>query len=114
LTELISRATSASADRHAARQQLSGRLAASTLPIVIGFVALGISGFPQRIALFSGCWVLMLYVAALRAAAPTSNHAPALSNVWLVNVVFALGGLGLVCIRPRSDDRGHPHHIDPV
>lgn len=106
LTDLISRASGTSPDRDAARQQISGRLAAATLPIMIGFVALGISGFRFKIALFSGVWVLMLYFAALRSAAPSSYRPPTVESVWLVNALFTLGGLWLIWLRPRPDDSG--------
>ncbi len=99
LTDLISRASGTSPERDAARQQISARLAASTLPIMIGFVALGISGFRFNIALFSGTWVLMLYFAALRSAAPSSYRPPTVESVWLVNAVFTLGGLWLIWLR---------------
>jgi hypothetical protein len=106
LTELIGRTRGSSADREAAWQQISARLVASTLPIMIGFVALGISGFPPRIAVFSGVWVLMLYFVVLRSAAPSSYRPPTVESVWLVNAVFTVAGLWLIWLRPRPDDSG--------
>ncbi len=111
LTDLMGRASATSPDRDVAWQQISGRLAASTLPIMIGFVALGISGFPRKIALFSGVWVLMLYFAALRSAAPSSYRPPTVESVWLVNALFTVAGLWLVWIRPRPDDSGNTSRL---
>ncbi len=104
-TDLIRHAASASpADRARARQEFAKRLTTATMPIMLGFMGLGISGYTRKIALFSGIWVLILYFAALRAAASSSYHPPSIQAVWLVNAIFTLGGLWLVWIRPRPDD----------
>ena len=106
-TDLLDRAAGTSpTDQALARKQLTSRLTTATLPIMLGFLALGISGYSRKIALFSGVWVLVLYFAALRAAAPSSYRAPSIESVWLVNAVFTLAGLWLVWIRPRPDDTG--------
>ena len=111
-SDLLERAAGASpTDQARARKQLSTRLATATLPIMLGFLALGISGYSRKIALFSGVWVLVLYFAALRAAAPSSYRAPSIESVWLVNSVFTLAGLWLAWIRPRPDDTGSKTHI---
>jgi len=110
-TDLIRHATSASSeadhDRARARQEFAKRLTTATMPIMLGFMGLGISGYTRKIALFSGVWVLILYFAALRAAASSSYHPPSIQGVWLVNMIFTLGGLWLVWLRPRPDD-GEP------
>ena len=106
-TDLLERAAGTSpTDQARARNELRSRLTSATLPIMLGFLGLGVSGYPRRIALFSGVWVLILYFAALRAAAPSSYRAPSIESVWLVNAVFTLAGLWLVWIRPRPDDSG--------
>jgi hypothetical protein len=49
----------------------------------------------------------IFYIAALRAAAPTSFHGPSVRGVWLVNAAFVVAGLCLVWLRPnplRSDE----------
>jgi hypothetical protein len=94
-----------------ARNILSNRLATCTAPIMLGLVALGISGYSWKIALFNGVWVLMFYVAALRAVAPSSYRGPSAGGVWLVNALFALGGLCAVFI-PRKG--GEPDPTIPV
>jgi lipopolysaccharide export LptBFGC system permease protein LptF len=104
--DLVERARGTSPDRAAAWRQINGRLASSTMPIMIGFVALGISGYTRKIAIFSATWVLMLYIAALRSAASSNYRPPSLESVWMVNAIFALAGLWLVWIRPRPDDSG--------
>ena len=105
-TDLIRHAASASpeSERARARQEFAKRLTTATMPIMLGFMGLGISGYTRKIALFSGIWVLILYFAALRAAASSSYHPPSIQGVWLVNVTFTLGGLWLVWLRPRPDD----------
>ena len=111
-TDLLDRAAGTSpTDQALARKQLTSRLTTATLPIMLGFLALGISGYSRKIAIFSGVWVLVLYFAALRAAAPSSYRAPSIESVWLVNALFALAGLWLVWIRPRPDDTGSETHI---
>jgi hypothetical protein len=109
--ELVAKASGKSSERDTAtaRKVLSLRLAASTLPIVLGFVALGIAGYERQHSLVNGIWILMLYFAALRAVAGSSQIAPSLSRVWLVNGVFCLAGLWLVWLRPtplKDDDKG--------
>lgn len=105
-TDLVRRAQGPPPDRSFARRQLSSRLLISTAPIMIGFVALGISGFTRKIALFSGVWVLVLYIAAVRSTAPSAYQGPAIEYVWMVNAIFTLGGLWLIWLRPRPDDSG--------
>lgn len=94
-------------DRAAARQALGMRLATSMLPIVLGFLGLGIAGYERMHSLFNGVWVLMFYVAAMRSAAPSSLQGPSVRGVWLVNAAFVLAGLCLIWLRPnplRSDE----------
>ena len=105
-TDLVQRAMGPPPDRSFARRQLSSRLLISTAPIMIGFVALGISGYARKIALFSGVWVLMLYIAALRSTVASAYQGPPPERVWMVNAIFTIAGLWLVWLRPRPDDRG--------
>ncbi len=80
------------------------RFAASTLPIALGFVALGIAGYERMHSLFNGMWMLMLYIAALRAAGSSSFVGPSVRGVLLVNAAFVLAGLCLVWLRPNPID----------
>lgn len=73
---------------------------------MIGFVALGISGYARKIAIFSGVWVLTLYVAAVRATVSSPTQGPPTESVWMVNAIFTVAGLSLVWLRPRPDDSG--------
>ena len=109
-TELVRRARGATAerDRVYARQALGMRLATSTLPIVLGFLALGIAGYERTHVLFLGMWVLVLYIAALRAAGSSSFIGPSVRGVWLVNAAFVLAGLWLVWLRPSPLSDGEP------
>jgi hypothetical protein len=102
-TELVQRTRSETSerDRETARQVLGMRLAQSTWPIMLGFLALGIAGYERVHALFMGVWVLIFYIAALRAAAPSSFQSPSVRGVWLVNAAFVLAGLCLVWLRPN-------------
>jgi hypothetical protein len=104
--ELARRAVGTSPDRSSARRQLSTRLLISTAPIMIGFVALGVSGFTRKVALFSGVWVLVLYIAAVRSTVASAYQSPPAESVWMVNAIFTIGGLWLVWLRPRPDDSG--------
>ena len=105
-TDVVRRAVGQPPDQSLARRQISSRLLISTAPIMIGFVALGISGFARKIALFSGVWVLVLYIAAVRSTVSSSYQGPPIESVWLVNAIFTIGGLWLVWLRPRPDDSG--------
>jgi lipopolysaccharide export LptBFGC system permease protein LptF len=105
-TDLVRRSAGPPPERAAARRQLSSRLLISTAPIMIGFVALGISGFRRKIALFSGVWVLVLYIAAVRSTVASAYQSPPAESVWMVNAIFTIGGLWLVWLRPRPDDSG--------
>lgn len=108
-TELVRRAQleTSERDRATARKYLGMRLVTSTLPIVAGFAALGIAGYPRMHTVFLGTWVLMFYLAALRAASPSSLHGPSLHGpsvrgVCVVNAAFVLGGLCLIWLRRDS------------
>ena len=68
---------------------------------MLGFLALGIAGYERSHSLFLGLWLLMFYVAALRATVSSSGSGPSVRGVWLVNVLFALAGLWLVWLRPE-------------
>jgi hypothetical protein len=105
-TELLIRARSETPEpeRSAARQALGMRLATSTLPIVLGFLALGIAGYPWTHSLFLGMWVLMFYVAGLRAAAVSPFEGPSVRGIWVVNGAFVLVGLSMVWFRPSPAD----------
>jgi hypothetical protein len=105
-TELVRRARGETPEREraAARQALGMRLATSTLPIVLGFLALGISGYPWMHSLFLGMWVLMFYIAGLRAAAPSPFQGPSVRGMWVVNAAFVLVGLWMVWFRPSPTD----------
>ena len=85
-----------------ARHTLSKRLALSTMPIMVGFVGLAISGYSVKIALFNGVWVLILYVAVGRAFAQSSMAGPSVESVWLINGLFTLAGFCLVFRRPGA------------
>jgi hypothetical protein len=110
LAELVRKARSETSerDRATARQLLGMRLATSTLPIVLGFMALGIAGYERQHSLFMGVWLLIIYVAALRGAASSSYIGPSVAGVWLVNGVFCLAGLWLVWLRPSPLEDGEP------
>jgi hypothetical protein len=82
---------------------LGTRIAYSTVPLMLGLVALAICGYTWPIALLHGMWVLMFYVAALRAAGPSSSQGPAAARIWLVNGAFALGGFLVVLLRQRAN-----------
>jgi hypothetical protein len=105
-TELVRRARSGTPERErsAARHALGMRLATSTLPIVLGFLALGIAGYPWTHSLFLGMWVLMFYVAGLRAAAVSPFQGPSVRGIWVVNAAFVLVGLSMVWSRPSPTD----------
>ena len=108
-TELVQKARSSTSERDkaAARQAIGMRLAQSTWPIVLGFLALGIAGYERMTSLSLGVWLLMFYVAAIRSAAPSSFQGPSVRSVWLVNATFVLAGLCLVRLRPnplRNDE----------
>ncbi len=105
-TELVRKARSETPERErsAARHALGMRLATSTLPIVLGFLALGIAGYPWMHSLFLGMWVLMFYVAGLRAAAVSPFQGPSVRGIWVVNAVFVLVGLSMVWFRPSPAD----------
>lgn len=109
-TELVQKARSETSerDRAIARQLLGMRLATSTLPIALGFMALGIAGYERQHSLFMGVWLLIIYVAALRGAASSSYIGPSVAGVWLVNAVFCLAGLWLVWLRPSPLEDGGP------
>jgi len=104
-TELVRRARSGKASEAApaAREALSMRLALSTVPVMVGFVALAISGYAGTGTLFVGVWIVMLYLGALRAAAGSSFEPPSAANVWLVNSVFAFVGLFAAWVQPRPE-----------
>jgi hypothetical protein len=108
--EMVQKARSETSerDRATARQLLGMRLAMSTLPLVLGFAALGIAGYERQHSLFLGVSLLILYVAALRAAAPSSGTNPSVLGVWMVNAAFCLAGLGLVWLRPSPLEDGKP------
>jgi hypothetical protein len=110
-SDLVRRAVGPSPDRAVARRQLSSRFLISTAPIMIGFVALGISGFAPKIALFSGVWVLIFYIAAVRSTALSASQGPAVESVWMVNALFTLGGLWLVWLRRQPHDSGSQSHL---
>lgn len=105
-TELVRKSLDASSERDArtARRILSVRAANATTPIMLGLVALAISGCRWPIAVMHGVWVLMFYVAALLAASPPVMHGPAMrgptaAGILMVNALFALGGLVVVLVR---------------
>jgi hypothetical protein len=87
-----------------ARRTLSNRLVIATMPIMIGFVGLAISGYSMRVGLFNGVWVLILYIAVGRAFARSSLAEPPVETVWLINALFTLGGFCLVFRRPGALD----------
>jgi len=108
-TELVRKARSETSerDRVTARHLLGMRFAVSILPIVLGFAALGIAGYERQHSLFLGLWLLILYVAALRAA-PSGGANPSVLGVWMVNAAFCLAGLCLVWLRPSPLEDGQP------
>ena len=69
---------------------------------MLGFIGLAISGYPMRIALFNGVWVLILYVAVGRAFAQSSTAGPTTESAWLINGLFTLAGFCLVFRRPGA------------
>ena len=105
-TELVSYARSETTERERAiaRRALGMRLATSTLPIVLGFLALGIAGYPLMHSLFFGMWLLMFYIAGLRAAAPSPFQGPSVRGMLVVNAAFVLVGLWMVWLRPFPAD----------
>jgi hypothetical protein len=90
------------AENALARHTLSKRLALSTMPIMVGFVGLAISGYSMKIALFNGVWVVILYIAVGRACAQSSMAGPSIESVWLINGLFTLAGFCLVFRRPGA------------
>ena len=105
-TELVTKARSEASERErsAARHALGMRLTTSTLPIVLGFLALGIAGYPRMQSLFIGMWVLMFYIAGLRAAAASPFQGPSVRGMLVVNAAFVLMGLWMVWLRPSPAD----------
>jgi hypothetical protein len=90
-------------DGDAAGRTLNTRVAYATVPLMLGPLALAIGGYTWPTALLNGMWVLMFYVAALRAAGPSSSQGPTAARILLVNGVFALASLMVVLLRQRSN-----------
>ena len=106
LTDLVRKSIDGGspAETALARRTLSSRLVTATMPIMVGFVGLAISGYPMRIALFNGVWVLILYAAVGRAFAQSPTAGPTDARVWLINGLFTLAGFCLVFRRPGAID----------
>lgn len=91
-----------------ARATLNMRLIVSTLPIMLGFVGLALSGAPSpKIALFNAVWLLILYVAVGLALAPSRSSGPSAASLWLINALFSLAAICVTLRRPGglSEDR---------
>jgi hypothetical protein len=91
-----------------ARAALNMRVIVSTLPIMLGFVGLALSGAPSpKIALFNAVWVLILYVAAGLSLASSRSSGPPAASLWLINGLFSLAAICVTLRRPggRTGDR---------
>jgi hypothetical protein len=111
-TELVRKSVRGSSNDEVqrARRTLNMRLIVSTLPIMLGFMGLALSGAPSpKVALFNALWLVILYIAVAGAFAPSKTSGPSASSIWLINGVFTLAGFCLAFRRPGAigADRAH-------